>query len=196
MPAKAAVIVPTKIATRQAPSMPAATPPAIHCPRCATVFVAAITMPTTMPASMTSRKTMMSAATNAWFLLLHHQHAIAGVLMEIVEELVAAGRERANIDAALAVAWHHFFNPQRNALEFHRCGIKVLDPNDDRPVGRRRDLARLKTMVLDRDLHRHCFLLPARPQYYDETKAKCSGNAYSSTLHFISCPRHIALPPV
>src|ERR1700674_3556284 len=105
MPAKAVVIASTKKATRHAPINPARTPPAIHCPRCWTALVAAITMPTTSPASMTSRKTMTSAATMLQP-LFYDQHAVAGVLVKIIEELVAAGGKRTDIDAGLAIARH------------------------------------------------------------------------------------------
>ena len=60
-PSKACEIAPANIATIAAPSTPAPMPIATQRPRPATPRVAAITMPTIRPASMTSRKTMMSA---------------------------------------------------------------------------------------------------------------------------------------
>ncbi len=49
-------------ATRHAPKTPAATPPTIHIVRPGTVEVTAMTMPTTRPASKTSRKTISNDA--------------------------------------------------------------------------------------------------------------------------------------
>src|ERR1700730_1839035 len=119
-------------ASRHAPSTPAAAPPPIHQPRPAMPAVTAMTMPTISPASKTSRKTMRSAASTAS--LFYHKRA-ARLLMEVVEELVAPGRERAHLDHALAVGRDHFFDPQPHAFEFHGGGIEIAHPDGDRPVG-------------------------------------------------------------
>ena len=60
-PAKASAIAPAKAATSEAPTTPAATPAAMTSRLPRTPWVTAMTMPTMRPASMTSRKTMISA---------------------------------------------------------------------------------------------------------------------------------------
>src|SRR5215475_13063690 len=60
-PWNASEMTPANIATMLAPTTPQTTPIVTHRPRSATLRVAARTMPTIKPASMTSRKTMISA---------------------------------------------------------------------------------------------------------------------------------------
>jgi hypothetical protein len=60
-PSKASEIAPANSATTAAPRTPPTTPVVTQRPRPNTPRVAASTMPTIKPASMTSRKTMMSA---------------------------------------------------------------------------------------------------------------------------------------
>jgi 3-oxoacyl-[acyl-carrier protein] reductase len=48
--------------------------------------------------------------------------------MEIVEEFVLARRKRADIDDTLGSRGHHFLDPERYALEFHRGCIEILHP--------------------------------------------------------------------
>jgi hypothetical protein len=66
-PANALEMEPAKAATMLAPSTPEATPRLTHQPRPTIQRVAASTIPTTRPASMTSRKTMMSAPSMSYF---------------------------------------------------------------------------------------------------------------------------------
>src|SRR5215467_10356047 len=61
-PSKRAAICPAKLATRQAPKTPAATPYLTQRPRHGTPLVAARTMPTINPASITSRNTIRRVA--------------------------------------------------------------------------------------------------------------------------------------
>src|SRR6476620_5503000 len=99
-------------------------------------------MPTISPASNTSRKTMMRAASTGGYLL--HGQGAARLFVEVVVKFVAAGFQRPHIDDALAVGGDHLFNPQRFAFEFHGLGVEVLDPESDGFVGGRAHLARLE----------------------------------------------------
>ena len=47
--------------------------------------------------------------------------------MEIVEEIVAAGLQRPQIDDALAVRGNHLLDAQAHALEFDGCGVEIAD---------------------------------------------------------------------
>src|SRR5882757_5910231 len=143
-------MTPANTATRHAPSTPPATPPLIHRPRCGTERVTAITMPTTRPASNTSRKTMIRAASTATS--FHHECAAIG-LIEIVEEFVFAGLERADAHDALAIRGDHLFGLELLALEFHRGGVAIGDADHDAGVRRRLDLGRLELLVLHGDLN-------------------------------------------
>jgi hypothetical protein len=69
--------------------------------------------------------------------------------MKIVEEFILAWRQRADIDHTLGSGGNHFLDPERYAFEFHGGYIEILDPQDDRPIGRRMDFARLKMMTFD-----------------------------------------------
>jgi hypothetical protein len=69
--------------------------------------------------------------------------------MEIVEELVAAGCQRPDIDDAFTAGRDDLFHAQRSALEFHWRGVEILHSDADRAIGGRGYLARLKAMVLD-----------------------------------------------
>src|SRR6266516_2849230 len=142
-------MTPAKTATRQAPSTPPATPPLIHRPRCGTERVTAITMPTIRPASNTSRKTMIKAASTA--ASFHHERAAIG-LIEIVEEFVFAGFERTDAYDALAIRGDHLLGLERLALEFHRGSVAIGDADHDAGVRRRLDLGRLELLVLHGEL--------------------------------------------
>ena len=48
------------------------------------------------------------------------------LLVEIVEEIIAAGFERAQADNPLAVSGHDFFDTQAHAFEFHRRRVEIL----------------------------------------------------------------------
>src|SRR5258708_29207092 len=138
-------MTPANTATRHAPSTPPATPPLIHRPRCGTERVTAITMPTMRPASNTSRKTMIRAAsTRASF---HNERAVIG-LIEVVEEFVFAGLERTDAHDALALRGDHLLGLELLALEFHGGGVAVGDADHDTGIRRRLDLDRLEFPVL------------------------------------------------
>src|ERR1700692_2085482 len=102
---------PVNIATTQAPSTPAATPPKIHNPRPGPPAVTAMTMPTIRPASKTSRKTIRSAAStgtscrDSWHYSWHDQKAL-GLMVEVVEEIVTARLLRPHMDDGLATRRH------------------------------------------------------------------------------------------
>src|SRR5262245_9691399 len=102
-------------------------------------------MPTINPASNTSRKTMMSAASTT-IALLHCQGA-ARLLVEVVEELVTSGLEGAHIDEAVTVGGNDLLHAQRRTFELHRLHIQILDPEQDGAVCRCIHLTRLKLAV-------------------------------------------------
>src|SRR4051812_9840936 len=114
-PAKADDSACTKSATSPAPRTPPRTPAPIHQPRSAMPRVTAMVMPTMRPASMTSRKTMMSAPSIT--VLLRDDGALRGALVILAEEGVAPGLERLQRDFRLAVAGDHLLDAERLALE-------------------------------------------------------------------------------
>src|SRR3979411_1013457 len=142
MPANSCDRAPVNAATTQAAAVPASTPPPIQRFRCGTEPVTASTMPIINPASNTSRKTMMSAASTGVCLL--HDQGAARLFVEVVVKLVASGLQSPHIDDTLAVGGAHLFDPQRFAFKFHGFGIEVLDPKRERFVGWRTQLARLE----------------------------------------------------
>src|ERR1019366_3686596 len=142
MPANSCDNAPVNAATTQAATAPASTPPPIQRLRCGTEPVTASTMPIINPASKTSRKTMMSAASTGAGLL--HGQGAARLFVEVVVKFVAAGFQCPHIDDTLAVGGDHLFDPQRCAFELHGLGVEVLDPESDGLVGRRAQLAGLE----------------------------------------------------
>src|SRR4051812_33228084 len=137
MPANKFDSAPAKTATTQAARMPTSRPPPIQALRRGTVRVTASTMPTIRPASKTSRKTMISAASMArsYFttrFLLHNQSAARDLFVVFVEEFVAARLLGANVDGGVAGAGYHLLDLQGLALELHRLGVEVLQLDDDR----------------------------------------------------------------
>src|SRR5215469_16038425 len=107
-------------------------------------------MPMIRPASNTSRKTMINAASTLCLTSLRDESSV-GFLMEVVEEFIPAWRKRSDIDDSLASRRDHLLNPERHAFEFHSGGIKVLDPEGKRLIGWGTDFGRLKMMALNRD---------------------------------------------
>src|SRR6202790_2626083 len=142
MPANSCDSAPANAATTQAASAPASTPPPIQRLRLGTEPVTASTMPTINPASNTSRKTMMSAA-SIGVRLLHGQGA-ARLFVEVVVKFVASGFQRPHVDDALAIGGDHLLHPQRFAFKLHGLGVEILDPEGDRGIGRRAHLAGLE----------------------------------------------------
>src|ERR1700724_820782 len=145
MPANSWDKAPANAATTQAASAPASTPPTIQRLRCGTEPVTARTMPTINPASKTSRKTMMSAASIGARLL--HDQGAARLFVEVVVKFVAPGFQRPHVDDALAIGGDHLFDPQRFAFKLHGLGVEILDPEGDRGIGRRAHLAGLELVL-------------------------------------------------
>src|ERR1051326_5059431 len=85
--------------------------------------VAAATMPTMSAASRTSRKTM-SAVPN---ILFRDDHALGGLLVELADEPVFTGLERAHVDRRFRLAGNHLLDLQLLALEFLGRRILVVD---------------------------------------------------------------------
>src|SRR5215510_5010607 len=109
--------------------------------------------------------------------LLYDQHAF-GLRVEIVKEIVASWRDRADIDHALAVAGHDLLDAERYTFKLHRRGVEILDPDRDRSVGRCVQLGGLEAMILDRNLYRRGLrqrVLRADPD--DEGHDKRSGRS-------------------
>src|ERR1700694_3408993 len=142
MPENSCDSAPANAATTQAASAPASTPPTIQRLRCGTEPVTASTMPMINPASKTSRKTMMSAASTGARLL--HDQGAARLFIEIIVKFVASGFQRPHIDDALAIGGDRLFDPQRFAFKLHGFGVEVLDAESDGFVGRRAHLGRLE----------------------------------------------------
>src|SRR6185312_6179442 len=113
-PANNAPISLAKAATMQAPASPATTPKATQTPLPGTPLVAASTMPTMSPASMTSRKTMMSADS----MLFDDHHALRRLGVEFAHERITARRQWAQTDFARATPSHDLLGLERFAVEF------------------------------------------------------------------------------
>src|SRR4051812_7189426 len=140
---------PANTATRHAPRKPPSTPPLIHSPRWGTEHVTAITMPTIRPASNTSRKTMIRAASTGTS--FHHERAAIG-LVEVVEEFVLARLERTDAHESFPVRRDHLLDFERLALELDGSRAAVGDVNHDAGIRRRLDLGRLELLVLHGEL--------------------------------------------
>src|ERR1051325_10863926 len=151
MPAAALAIGPAQAATITAHPPPPAMPPLTHAPRPRMPRLAAMTMPTISAASSTSRKTMIAVASMRG--LLHHDDA-AVLRIEVVKELVAAGVQRADIEADRAAGRDHLLAPHLMAFEFGRGRLLVADLQLHLGAGRHRDFGRHKLPVPDRDRHR------------------------------------------
>src|SRR5690242_8343213 len=116
-------------------------------------------METISAASSTSRKTSSATPSMRLFLYpvpfnpsLHDQHTVAGVLMEIVEELVVALVQRADEDRDLAVGQHDLLAVEFVAFELGWRGILIVHQHLELGVGRYRQLGRLELVVLDDQL--------------------------------------------
>src|SRR6185437_5333354 len=151
-PSNAFEIAPAKRATIAAPTTPATTPNVTQRPRPATPRVAAMTMPTIRPASMTSRKTMMSAPSMAF--LFRDHHALGGGFMILADKRVFSGREWPDPHDALRFSRDDLLDLERGAVEFLRRRVVIDDGNDDPLVGRHLDLGGAELVVLDRGRQR------------------------------------------
>src|SRR6185295_9937611 len=114
-------------------------------------------MPTTMPASITSRKTTISAATTIRS-SLDDQIALCGFLVKLAEEFVTTWLLRLQVKNRLAVSRDHLLDAQHLAFKFLRRRISVFDRKLDRFSLRRAQFGGLETMVLDCDFQRNRFL--------------------------------------
>src|SRR5271166_2586092 len=159
IPASALAIAPANAATRQAPTTPAAMPAAMTSLLPCTPCVTASTMPTMRPASMISRKTMINAPSIASLsapfpcVSLHHQKPFRRGFVIVVEEAIATGLQRTQVDGDGPAADDHFFDPEHLALEFRRRSVLVDDLEDDRLAGGGLRLGRREFVVLERDGH-------------------------------------------
>src|SRR5262249_45575266 len=137
-------------ATMAAPTIPPRMPILIQRPRPATPRVAAMTMPTIRPASITSRNTMIAAPSMPLF---RDHHALGGGLIELAEERIAARGQRADTHHTLRFAGNHFLDLHFMTFEFFRRWVIIDDCNLHPFVGWHFDLSRRELMVLDRDGH-------------------------------------------
>src|SRR5262249_13151868 len=128
---------------------PATTPSVTMRPRPASPRVAASTMPMIRPASKTSRKTMTRAP--SMIHLFRDQHALGCGLVEVAKEIVSAGRERTKAHQHLGFARDDFLDLHREAFEFLRGRVLVVDIDRDPLVGRYPQFRRRKAMILDCD---------------------------------------------
>src|SRR5271165_5809003 len=72
-----------------------------------------------------------------------------GLRVEIAEELVFPGLQRADVHRDLLSTGDHLFAPELSALELLRRRIVVLDSQGDFLAGRDFDFSRLKLVVFD-----------------------------------------------
>src|SRR5439155_22761024 len=84
---------------------------------------------------------------------LSHNQDTAGLLVKIVEEVIAPGLQWPQPDNSFAVSGHDFLHAQAHALELHRRRIEIFNVQLDWPFGRSLDFRRLETMVLHADGH-------------------------------------------
>ena len=99
--------------------------------RLGTPLVAASTMPTIRPASITSRKTMRSAES----MYFRHHHALRGRRMIFAHERIAARRQRPDADIAAGIAGDDFFHLKRGGIEFFRSRVLVGESDHGGAVG-------------------------------------------------------------
>src|SRR5499427_1850651 len=145
-PSNALAIASANRATMQAPSAPRTTPAATQYPRPPMPRVAASTMPTIRPASITSRKTMMSAPN---MLLFRDHDAFGGVGVEFTDELVAAGGERSDAHQAFGLAGNDLLDFEGGAFEFFGGRILVGDRDRHALARRHAKFLRLELVIAD-----------------------------------------------
>src|SRR5208282_429377 len=115
-------------------------------------LVTAMMMPTMMPASITSRKTIISAPSiDRPFSSFRNDRALRGVLVEIAEEGEAAGAERAYPHLALFARRNHFLDRRVVHFEFVGRVVQILDADEERLAGRHVNFSRREAMILQRD---------------------------------------------
>src|SRR2546425_5951990 len=103
-------------------------------------------MPTMSAASSDSRHMMSSVSITA--ASLHHQRA-APLLVEVVEELVASGREPRDVDRDRLAGRHHALAVQLEALELDRYRGLVRDLEAQALARRRLDLGGREAVLGD-----------------------------------------------
>src|SRR5215831_4436036 len=124
-PSKAEVIWAAKAATTADPATPVRTPSKTVRPRPRTPREAASTTPTIKPASRTSRKTMISAASMA--VLFDDQYTLRCLFVVLAKELVGALGKRLEADHSRTIAGDDLLHLERFAFELLCARIKILD---------------------------------------------------------------------
>src|SRR5512134_1961875 len=97
------------------------------------------------------RTTEVSSMAMSRSALLDPDLALGGLGVELTEEGILAGRQRADEDHRLAVAADDLFAVQLVALEFFRRRVEVLDQQLDLGVGRDHDFRREEQVVANLD---------------------------------------------
>ena len=80
--------------------------------------------------------------------------------MEVIEEAIAPGRERTDVDIDLPAADYDLFHPQGFALEFGWRLVEIFKEYDKRLSGGCVRLGWLEAMVLERQLNGRALLRP------------------------------------
>src|SRR5215470_9859050 len=111
-------------------------------------------MPTTSAASSVSRHVMRSVSSIESS--LDRQHATP-LLVEVVEELVATGRQSREIDRRLLTGWHHALAVELEALELDRRRRLVAHLETDAGPRRGGDGGRLEALGLHAQRDRQLF---------------------------------------
>src|SRR6185437_11386226 len=138
---------PMHAATTTAPITPNAMPPPTNTLRRGTPRVAAATTVTISAASSTSRNTNSAIPSTIAWPLLHDQHA-GGGLVEIVEELVTALRERPDEDRDRGVRQHDLFPVEVGTLEFRRRRVAIGHQHLELGIGGHLQHCRFELVVL------------------------------------------------
>src|SRR5579885_1960360 len=179
IPATARLIAPAPPATAAAPSTPPAMPSETQRPRPGAPRLAAMTMPTTSAASSTSRSTMIAVGNMRR--ALYFDDDAAGLPVEIVEELVAPGIERADEDAGLAPGRNDLFAVQHRALELAGGRLLVAHNQLDLDPGRHRHLGRDPLVISQHD--RHLVVVGTRRQCGDQQQEGGTGGGAHRNRH-------------
>ena len=124
-------------------------------PAAGTPFVTASTMPTMRPASMISRKTMISAPSiaspyTACRRLTAPPESLRSSLRGSRRRSDSGPGQRTQVDGDLPAAGDDFFDPQHLAFEFRGRLVLVDDLDDDRLAGRRGRLGGREFVILER----------------------------------------------
>ena len=163
-------------------------------PRRGTPVVAASTMPTIRPASITSRKTMSSAESIRSYCAITTPCGGGGMIF--AHEGIFARRQGAQADIAAGIARHHFFDLQGGGIEFLGGGVLVGQRDHRGRVGLHMNHGGREFVVLQR--HRDRRHRPRRGRRAD--KRRQGGNQKLSSFGLARIgegPAHVdRLPPV